>query len=93
MNLMEFYCPRNPTSISFSAIDIPDFRVQIVVDSAWNDYNTELETAYLISSFDLKVLVFFLFAHFIFLELENGFPKPSSPKKIQAYQSIKHVKK
>ena len=61
MNLMEFYCPRNPTSISFSAIDIPNFRVQIAVDSVWNDYNTELETAYLISSFDLKVLVFFLF--------------------------------
>ncbi|CAM0912138.1 unnamed protein product [Alopecurus aequalis] len=54
MKYMEFYCPRNPSSLSFSASDVPGFRVKIVVDSVFNQYNSEHDHMQLFSSFDLK---------------------------------------
>jgi hypothetical protein len=52
---MERYCTRNPKSCSFSASDIPDFRVQIAIDTLFNDYNSEVEEMDFISTFDLEV--------------------------------------
>jgi hypothetical protein len=53
---MECYCTRNPKSCAFSAEDIPDFRVQIALDTVYNDYNSETEQMDFLSTFDLEVI-------------------------------------
>ncbi|KAM0904277.1 hypothetical protein ACQ4PT_018107 [Festuca glaucescens] len=51
---MEWYCTRNPKACSFSAKDIPEFRVKLAVDTLFNDYNSAIPEMDLISTFDLE---------------------------------------
>jgi len=51
---MEKFCTRNPQSCSFSAKDIPDFRVRIVIDTFFNDHNSAIDQMDFISTFDMK---------------------------------------
>jgi hypothetical protein len=70
---MERYCTRNPNSCSFPASDIPDYHVQIAIDTLFNDYNSEVEEMDFISTFDLEVTssslhknIFYLFFFLLF---------------------------
>uniref|UniRef100_A0ACD5X3T4 Uncharacterized protein n=1 Tax=Avena sativa TaxID=4498 RepID=A0ACD5X3T4_AVESA len=51
---MEKFCTRNPQSCSFSAKDIPDFRVRIAIDTFFNDHNSAIDQMDFISTFDMK---------------------------------------
>ncbi|KAK1686698.1 hypothetical protein QYE76_047546 [Lolium multiflorum] len=57
---MEWYCSRNPKSCAFSAQDIPDFRVQIALDTVYNEYNSETEQMDFLSTFDLETVPCFV---------------------------------
>ncbi|KAM0905553.1 hypothetical protein ACQ4PT_017303 [Festuca glaucescens] len=50
---MEWYCTRNAKACSFSAKDIPEFRVKLAMDTLFNNYNSAILEMDLISTFDL----------------------------------------
>lgn len=64
IKFMEKFCTRNAQSCSFTAKDIPDFRVKIAIDTLFNDYNSNVDQMDFISTFDLKVNICLNFSSF-----------------------------